>query len=74
VATTVHCFQITQAPSRQPSNETGIYLRQHKHRWIETGTHTWPVGTVDPVFTCSICRDVICCAALPAAPNQEVLQ
>ncbi len=49
---------------RQPSNETGLYLHTHKHNWVETGTHTWPSGDVDPTFRCTRCGDVICTTAV----------
>lgn len=48
---------------RQPSQETGIYLRRHRHTWREAGRHRWPNGDVDPTFRCTTCGDVICCAA-----------
>ena len=51
-------------PGRQPSSETGIYLRKHAHRWRESGAHVWPSGASDPMFECVACRDVICCAAV----------
>jgi hypothetical protein len=37
---------------RRPRSEVGTYLRTHTHQWTEAGTHTWPSGTVDAVFTC----------------------
>lgn len=62
---TVIKVQAGPRPSiRQPSSETGIYLRKHKHVWQETGTHTWESGKRDPVFVCAKCGDVICSPAV----------
>jgi hypothetical protein len=56
-------FRFVEKPGRQPSNETGLYLFQHKHRWIEGMPHTWPSGDRVPTWRCSVCGDVICTEA-----------
>lgn len=62
---------ISGKPRRQPISETGIYLRRHSHRWLEGGTHQWPSGKVEPLWKCTVCGDVICCAAAPAHTDRS---
>lgn len=56
---------------RRPDHETGIFLQQHTHDWIEVGAHRWPSGNWVPVFQCLICTDVICTKAVPREPVTE---
>lgn len=43
-----------------PTSEVGIYLRTHEHSWLRSGSKRYPTGSWHPVFTCSVCGDVIC--------------
>lgn len=49
---------------RVPRNDSGLYLQQHEHDWIEIGAHRWPNGEWVPVFQCLVCTDVICTEAV----------
>lgn len=63
-------------PDRQPSSDTGIYLFMHRHEWIEVGTHKWPSGTVDPVWRCRVCTNIICTSAAPVRrePTEDSME
>lgn len=65
-------FATRQPSRRQPSSETGIYLRTHKHVWRESGTVTWPSGTVEPTFDC-YCGARIASRAVVVKPNDTPL-